>query len=230
MMTTATMKETVQSTATKQGFNQITGNSGAALFVSNKGANHPNSMKVLEDANLRPLTRQEALPLLMRDEALKEALKGKWFYLAGAGMDKSGLFTINYMGELVEGAEKVALDERVYVYKGANPLCLLVHSDYYAAQGGRRFALYADDVPYDVAPVVVGVAKDFKLELKPGVQAAGREAAAPQNSVLIKDVTPEEFNVLLRKADASVNELSGNVAEKTLEPIKQLIRAIEVKE
>ena len=57
----------------------------------------------------------------------------------------------------------------------------------------------------------------------------GREAAAPQNNFLIKEVTAAEFNALLRNADASVNELSGNVPEKTLEPLKQLIRAIEIK-
>ena len=34
----------------------------------------------------------------------------------------------------------------------------------------------------------------------------------------------------MTQADASVNELSGKVDERTLEPLKKLIRAIEIKD
>ena len=212
MMTTATMKESVQATATRQGFKQITGNTGVALFVSDKGANHANSMKTLEDANLRPLARQEALPLLMRDEALKNALKGKWFYVAGVGMEKGGLFTINYMGELVDGADKVSLEERVNVWKGTNPLSLVVHSDFNASLCGRRFVLRACAEPDGVAPVVVGVAKDFKLELKP--------ETAPK-------IAPElRASVEASVANVEAAEQAGALVAGTTAPLKELLRVL----
>jgi hypothetical protein len=71
-----------------------------------------------------------------------------------------------------------------------------------------------------------------------GVAGVGLAQAEPKpieasqadgSGVLLKGVTLGEFKVLLTSADASVNQLSGNVEEKTLEPLKKLIRAIEIK-
>jgi hypothetical protein len=139
-------------------------------------------MKALMEGDLKALKYQEALLLLMKDETLKNALKGKWFYLAGEGMDKGGHFTIDGRGELVGRQGTVSPENTVYVYGGSNPLALGVDSDAGAAQVGRRFDLFAYGVvPLDVAPVVVGVPKDFKLELKAeSITAESREAAAPE--------------------------------------------------
>jgi hypothetical protein len=215
-------KDATQQTATKQGFRQITGNSGAALFVLNEGANHSKSMKTLEDANLRSLKYQEALSLLMKDEVLKNALKGTWFYLSGEGMDKHGLFTVNSKGELVGLEATESYEKIVRVWSGPHPLSLVVLSADDARQDGRRFDLYAGYGPDDVAPVVVGVPKDWKLEaeLEPGA-AEGREAAAPK-------IAPE----LLERAKSSVAKLdaaeqAGALANGITGPLKELLRTLE---
>jgi hypothetical protein len=153
-------REATQSTAAREGFRHITGNTTASIFIRDKGENHPNSMKVLEKANLDPFTRQEILKILNADETLKEALKGKWFWIAGEGLHKElQLYTIDANGELVERQGKVSVENTVRVWNGNKPLSLLVLSDYCAALCGRRFGLGAYDEPHLVAPVVVGKAK-----------------------------------------------------------------------
>jgi len=181
IMTSQATKEAPQSTAIKQGFKQVTGVTGNSILVLNQGADYSKSMKVLEDANLRPLKHQEILLLLINDSALKESLKGKWFYIEGKGMDKNGLFTVDNKGELVERKGMVSTENIVRVWSGSNPLSFVVNSDINAAYYGRRFVLDAYGGPGVVASVVVGVAKDWKLELKQAPSGTnGREAAAPQ--------------------------------------------------
>ena len=152
-------------------FKPIAGSTGTTLYVLQKEANHSMSMKLLSDAALRPLTYQEILPLLTKDEQLKNALKGKWFWLAGDGMEKEGIFTIDEKGELREigKKEKLSVEQKVRVWPGEHPLSFFVVSGDGAAYVGRRFDLAAYLVPLDVAPVVVGVPAD-------------REAVAPKNS------------------------------------------------
>lgn len=218
-------KDATQQTATKQGFRQITGNSGAALFVLNEGANHSKSMKTLEDANLRPLKYQEALSLLMKDEVLKNALKGTWFYLSGEGMDKHGLFTVNSKGELVGLEATESYEKIVRVWSGPHPLSLYVHSVDDARQFGGRFDLDANYGPDDVAPVVVGVPKDWKLEEKSEPSAGeGREAAAPK-------IGPELLaRVKSSVAEAIVAEHTGILPKGSTESLlTTLLRAPEQK-
>lgn len=112
---------------------------------------------MVKEAGLTFLTRQNALRILMNDEGLKKFLKGKRFYLAGEGMGKSGIYTIDQKGEFVEATEELSLERKVYVWRGPNPLSLYVYSDADAAQNGRRFVLGAYYVPHVVAPVVVGI-------------------------------------------------------------------------
>ena len=128
-------------------------------FRAGKEANHSESMKLLSEAGLRPLSYQELLPLLMKDEQLRNTLKGKWFWIAGQGMYKRGMFTINKKGELREIAreEKPSAERKVYVWSGDQPLSFVVYSDAVAAYDGRRFNLSAGYEPLLVAPVVVGV-------------------------------------------------------------------------
>lgn len=224
-MTTAIVEKVtrpaIASEREKLGFKELKGSTGATLHVAQTQANYWNSKATLEKAGLEFFTRQEILLILTKDETLKESLKGKWFYIGGEGLNMPlSLYTIDEKGELVERKGTVSPEMTVRVWNGQNPLYLGVLSDVSTAQYGRRFYLGAYYVPYVVAPVVVGKAKQ---------KQEGREAAAPQNGFGIKGVSTQQFNVLLRQADTSVNELSGNVDEKVLEPIKQLIRAIKIK-
>lgn len=162
-------------------FKPVVGSTGTILYTLKTEANHSNSMKLLDEAGLRPLTRQEILPLLMKDETLKNSLKGKWFYLAGEGLKEDGIYTINSKGDLVTlGGEKVSVQNRVRAFKGPHLLSLVVISDRGSPQYGGRFGLAANCGFSVRAPVVVGVPK---LEPKPS-QA---EPASPVGSMLRLD-------------------------------------------
>ena len=145
--------------ADKNGFRQVKGATGKTLYILEKEANHPDSMKLLSEAGLRPLSYREILSLLMEDEQLKNALKGKQFWLAGKGIEKEGILTINEKGELREIAreEKPSAERKVYVWSGDQPLSFKVYLDDFAANVGRRFSLNAYLEPQGVAPVVAGV-------------------------------------------------------------------------
>ncbi len=144
-------------------FKPVVGTTGATLYILERGADHPTSMKLLSDSALRPLTYQELLPLLVKDKALKKVLMGERFWIAGQGMNKNGIFTIDEKGELVplpQGffKKKTSVEQKVGVSQGNQPLSFAVVSvDYVAAYYGRRFYLGADFGPRYVAPVVVGV-------------------------------------------------------------------------
>ncbi len=145
--------------ADKNDFRQVRGATGKTLHILEKRANHPESLKLLSEAGLRPMTYQEILPLLMEDEQLKNALKERWFWIAGQGMKKEGVFTINEKGELrdITKEENPSAEQNVRVWSGNQPLSFFVYSDYYAAYVGKCFDLDASLRPQYVAPVVVGV-------------------------------------------------------------------------
>ncbi len=148
--------------ADKNDFRQVRGATGKMLYILEKEANHPDSMKLLSEAGLRLLSYQEIFSLLMEDEQLKNALKGKWFWIAGQGMNKYGIFTIDEKGGLVplpQGffKKKTSVEQKVGVSHGNQPLSFYVYSDSGAALNGRRFYLFADGKPRAVAPAVVGV-------------------------------------------------------------------------
>ena len=126
-------------------------------------ANYADSMRILKENGLKPLTYEEALA---HGKELVKAFKGRWhwFYLAGERLDKSGYHTIDKHG--VVSAGKGEIENTIYFWKGDNPLSLDVHSVYVASRLGRRFTLYASNVPSYVAPVVVGKAMSRKI--KPG--------------------------------------------------------------
>ena len=141
-------------------FKPVAGTTGYTLHVLNESANHSKSMNLLDEAGLMPFERQEILPLLMKDAGLKNTLTGKWFYLAGKGLNENGIYTVDDKGELVKITdEKLSIEMRVRAWKGSNPLSLGVYSDDVAAGCGRRFDLNANGVPDFVAPVVVGKPK-----------------------------------------------------------------------
>jgi hypothetical protein len=97
------------------------------------------------------------------------------------------------------------------------PLSLNVNSDNNVAQNNRRFDLYAGDGPSDVAPVVVGVPKNWKLDRS----VLGRGTVAPK-------IAPE----LLRRAEASVAKLdaaeqAGALAQGITKPLADLLRVLK---
>ena len=128
--------------------------------IYEKSANHNDSIAFLKSKGMRLLSYQEALVWLDKDSEAKSKLKGRWFYLAGNGTELSGFYTFDDKGELKEG--KGELEKNVYVCDGNNPLSLGVHTDDFARDVGRRFALYAGYVPSYVARVVVGVKTSSK--------------------------------------------------------------------
>ncbi len=180
--------------------------SAATIKVLEQRGNHAQSMDILAKNGLRPLTYQEALS---RSSELIEKLKGKWFYLDGKGIAGSGIYTFNENGALVAPKGNEALDQKVRVWSGSNPLSLFVNSDNVARYLGRRFYLGGGDLPYGVAPVVVGV-------------EVGRKAAAPKNVVHGVVVPEEKFNA----AQATVRTLvaSGVVDQEILKPLIEVFR------
>ena len=126
------------------------------IKIISKEANHKDSMRILKENGLEPLTYQEALA---HGAELVKAFKGKgkWFYLAGKGIDKDGVFLFDSKGNIdAENPEKDDIEHKVRVWSGKYPLSLVVRSDDVAWDYGRRFNLDASYEPGGVAPVVVG--------------------------------------------------------------------------
>lgn len=195
-----------EATESKHGiFRPVVGITGATLYALQTEADHSTSMKILSDSNLRPLPYQEILSLLMKDEGLKNSLKGNWFWLSGQGMDKDGLFTINEKGELKEigKKEKLSNENKVRVWSGNRPLSFYVVSDDGTAYGGGRFDLGGNG-PHFVAPVVVGVPIDRK--------------AAAQKSVELKSLVRETLPPIIAALEPSTNNT-------ILEGLKRIQRA-----
>ncbi len=153
------VQSTVATSTGKFGdFKPIVGTTGSTLHVLEIEANHPKSMKLLDQAGLMPYTRKEMLSILVKDEQLKEYLKRKSLYLAETGAKERDLYTVNEDGSITQG-KGTSIENTVRVWHGNNPLSLGVLSDDNASYYGWRFILVADSEPDDVAPVVVGKPK-----------------------------------------------------------------------
>jgi hypothetical protein len=160
-------------------FRQVRGNSGATLFVMHRRADHPTSMKLLEEAKLRPLTYQEALFILTKDEKLREPFKGQWFRpAAGEGIKKTAVCMIYGKSQLVKLNGAVSPEIKVRLSKGIMPLSISVATD----------ATLFNDWRYDVgaylppdieAPLVVGVPKDLKNLIEARSQPGLRRNSGP---------------------------------------------------
>src|SRR5271157_291244 len=126
-----------------------------SLIILKQKADHAESMAILAKKGLRPLTYQEALS---RSTELIKELEGKWFYLAGQGLNKKDkIYTFDKQGELAELAGNETYDEKVRVWSGDRLLSLGVLTDGGTRLDGRRFYLVAGSGPRLVAPVVVGI-------------------------------------------------------------------------
>ena len=208
-MATKTEQAQVNTQATRFGeFKPVTGSTGVMLHVLEKRSDHSTSMKLLDESGLMPFAREEMLSILVKDEKLKEFLKGKWFYLAGSGAKENGLYTLNEDGNLTSGKCQ-SIENTVRVWPGDKPLSLNVYFDYNAASHSWRFGLDAAFDPHDDAPVVVGKPK---LSL------------SEQANVLLKKIESEAGNLKRSATQEDLakrsNELATNAANlaKMLRP------------
>ncbi|MDE1768816.1 MAG: hypothetical protein KGH64_01855 [Candidatus Micrarchaeota archaeon] len=190
-------------------FGEVGGNAKSALHIIYHEANHAQSMKILADNGLRPLRHREALS---RSSELITELKGKWFYLAGRGTDKSGIYTFNDKGALVESTGNRPIDLIVRVWPGNKPLSLVVYSDVIAQVKHKRFLIDADDWPSSVAPVVVGVER-----------AQAGSVVAAQNGASVEPLPKQ----VVRDADRQLAkvEKSPFFNEGDLSAVRELVDA-----
>ncbi len=131
------------------------------VFILQTYENYKGSIYALQQNGLRPLTHQEALVLIDQNQELKDQLKGKWFYIDGNESSlpcpSSGFYTFNDKGELTKG--KGEIEKTVYVYKGPQPLSLVVHTDYNISDNEKRFVIDGNLPLEDIAQIVVGLPK-----------------------------------------------------------------------
>ncbi len=171
-------------------FRLISGTTGATIHVLNQKADYDTTMALLQVAGLRPYTYQEILLLLTNDGGLKNSLKGTWFYLAGSGPDKKGVYTVDEKGELVDIEKKnLSVEEKVCNWpKNKSLPSLEVTSDGICSLLAWRFGIGAISDPHVAAPIVVGT-------------PIGRDATAPKDAgSLFESVQAKLTNVQARRA------------------------------
>ncbi len=152
--------------ATKQS-EQARFRQAGTLFVSDQGMNYEQSMRLLADNGLRPLTYQEALS---RAPELIKSLKGKWFFLDGKGITENGIHAFDAHGELIKPIGNETYDQKVRAWSG-NPLFSFIVLDAVLSYG--RFAVGSGLKPDLKATVVVGI-KDATKSLEEGRAALTR--------------------------------------------------------
>jgi hypothetical protein len=121
-------------------FREVIGDTGQKVYVLYKGHNYEDSMRLLKEANLSPLSKQEALKLFVNDERLKNALKGRLFYLEDKGIKEEGLYEIDEKGKLTK-KEGGSIEKTTRIFSGNKPIALSVLSDEETARFKRRFGL-----------------------------------------------------------------------------------------
>ncbi len=133
-----------------------------AVFVAETESNYDDSMSLLKQNGLEPLTHELALALASRYSELEDPLKGKEFYLAERRFNESGCHTFDDGGQI--SPDKVGkffganadMEEKVWCEGGKNPLRLSVLTDDDASLQNARFSLSANLAPLDRVSVVVG--------------------------------------------------------------------------
>ncbi len=129
-------------------------------------------MELLAANGLRLITYQEALSMF--SSILIKELNGEWFYLAGKGIQESGVRTFNAHGALVKPTGKENDNQRVYVWSGSQQLTMGVYLDGNALRLHRRFRISGMsglDPTDNIARVVVGTFIDT-TEMLAQAQAA----------------------------------------------------------
>ncbi len=137
-------------------FREIFSDGKISMFVSERAENYNQSMRLLADNGLRPITYQE---LLMHAPELIERLSGKWFYIDGIGLRKRGTYAWNKNGELVKLTGNEVYGQIIRVYPGNKPLSFGVRAD----ENPWRFNLVCDGDTDEKAPVVIGIINVEKI-------------------------------------------------------------------
>jgi hypothetical protein len=160
----------------------------SGVFTYRIDVNHVDSMALLRQNGLRPLTYKEALVLIDKNPELKRELKHEWedtwFYLEGSLNACSGFYTFNEKGELTPGKGDVS--KTILVWGGNRPLQLHVSSDMALKMPtliigkDERYSFRLDTIQFPAhrAPIVVGVKMgkaDIEAELKAAAEAKLRE-------------------------------------------------------
>jgi len=129
-----------------------------ALNIIKEQSSYYESMRVLKENGLRPVTYQEVFVALKRDPKLSEQLKGQWFWLGAIGTSMSGYYVIKSDGS-VKRSSPITFEECVQFTKGTNPLSFGVDKDSGspASRSRTRFSIYAHVDTNVAAPLVVGV-------------------------------------------------------------------------
>ncbi len=216
MATATRAKETVQ-----VGFREV---NASGVFIAQIGANQTNSMRLLQENGLRPLTYQEAIVEIDKNPELKEWLKGKWFYLGGKGSQLLGYYTFNKKGELTQGEGD--MEKTVYVYKGSQPLLLAVHEDCVARSVRRRYGLYAGDNPSAVVGVVVGVRAGHEVAT-PKIEVAQTEKP---EEITLSGTSLDAFRALHRGAEQELFRLTEVLGSENMPNTRKLVEALRIKE
>ena len=129
-------------------------------------ANHTDSMRLLKENGLRPMTYMEAINAMVHNSQLKNKLIGKCFYTNEVGTDKQGEYTIKPGGNLVKGST-LNPENDISFTKGPNPLSVIVESMDTHHLWCSRFEVNAQRGPETYSCVVVGI-PDESLAFKPG--------------------------------------------------------------
>lgn len=128
--------------------------SQTGVFIAHTEANHKNSMSLLQQNNLRPLTYWEAILKLSKSRELKEQLENTSFYLDAKG---SPIPPFNNKGELIrQGDGNIPKILRIWKVWEDSILPEIEHGIVGHGPGGWRFGLYAV-LSSNVEQVVVGV-------------------------------------------------------------------------
>ncbi|MDE1860878.1 MAG: hypothetical protein KGH72_04135 [Candidatus Micrarchaeota archaeon] len=132
----------------------------ASLHVSFQKADYKHTMKMLFDHDLEPLTRSMALRFLTSDDAFRDLVEGKWFWLAGEGLEESGYYTLERRGGLVRLDEatrrKTSPEMVIDVRPGKGPISVGVAGGYTFGYYDSRFTMGADVNPSGEATAVLG--------------------------------------------------------------------------
>lgn len=131
--------------------------SRASLFALQHEANYANSMRILADNGMRPITYQEALA---RHEQLIKELAGSWFWLAGNGIkQEDGYYAFDRHGNLAHLTGRETAEQKVYVSKSSGPLSIGIGFGGDSEDG--IFDIVGDGHSDTPAPVIVGTRKSL---------------------------------------------------------------------